>query len=102
MIWSDKCSILFSAYINETLEGLRDLKCIVYLDNILVYGKTFDEQSENLEAVLMKLKSKRIKLNVSKCNFFKQKAKELYFVSNRMIKQLLFRVGLTYTFQSWH
>ena len=67
----------FQRYINETLEGLRDLKCLAYLDDILVYCKTFDEQLENLEAVLMKLKSKGIKLNVSKCNFYKQKVKYL-------------------------
>ena len=54
-------------YINETLEVLRDLKCLTYLDDILVYGKTFDEQLENIEAVLMKLlflKVKRINLKV--------------------------------------
>ena len=45
------------------------------MDKILVYIKTFDERLEKLEAVLVKLKSKRIKLNVSKCNFFKQKVK---------------------------
>ena len=69
--------LYFQCYINETLEGLRDLKCLTYLDDILVYGKTFDEQLENLEAVLMKLRSKGIKLNVSNCNFFKQKVKYL-------------------------
>ena len=65
----------FHGYINETLEGLIDLTCLAYLDETLVYVKTFDEQLENLEAVLIKLKSKRIKLNVSKCYFFKQKVK---------------------------
>ena len=60
----------FKCYINETLEGPRGLKCLAYLDDILVYSKALDEQLENLEAVLMKLKSKGIKLNVSKYNFF--------------------------------
>ena len=44
----------FQRYINENLEGRRDLKYLAYFDDILVYGKTFDEQLENLEAVLMK------------------------------------------------
>jgi hypothetical protein len=28
----------FQAYINEALEGLFDTICIVYLDDILIYG----------------------------------------------------------------
>ena len=65
----------FQRYINVTLEGVRDLTCLAYLEDILVYGKAFDEKLENLEAILIKLKSKGIKLNVSKFNFIKQKVK---------------------------
>ena len=67
----------FQRYINEVLEGLRDLKCIAYLDDILVYGRTFEEQLQNLEIVLKRLKAKGIKLNITKCNLFKQKVKYL-------------------------
>jgi hypothetical protein len=28
----------FQAYINEALEGLFDTICIIYLDDILIYG----------------------------------------------------------------
>ena len=55
--------LCFQRYVNETLEGLRGLKYIAYLDEILVYfNKAFDEQLENLQTVLMKQKSKEIKL----------------------------------------
>lgn len=51
------------------------------IQNVLLSGRYFgvpqnlDEQLGNLEAVLMKLKLKGIKLNDSKCNFFQQKIK---------------------------
>ena len=57
---------------NECLGGLRDLKCIAYLDDIFIYGQIFEEHLENSEAVLKRLKEKGIKLNVKKCHFFKR------------------------------
>ena len=45
------------------------------MDKILVCGKTFDEQLENLEKVLMKLISKELKLNISKSNLYNQKVR---------------------------
>ena len=47
----------FQGYINKYLSGLRDLKYTVYLGGIMTYGKTFEEQLENLEAVSKYLKS---------------------------------------------
>ena len=62
---------------NECLGGLWDLKCITYIDDILIYGRTFEEHLENLEAVLKRLKKKGIKLNAKKCHFFKREVKYL-------------------------
>ena len=65
--------LCFQRYMNECLGELRDLKCIACLDDILIYGRTFEEHLENLDAVLKCLKEKRIKLNAKKCHFFKRK-----------------------------
>ena len=43
---------------------------IAYLDDILIYGRTFEEQLENLETVFKRLTEKGIKLNAKKCHFF--------------------------------
>ena len=67
----------FQRYINESLVGLRDIICIAYLDDILIYGKTFEEQVANVKAVLQRLKSRGIKLRASKCNFFQKEVKYL-------------------------
>ena len=62
---------------NEFLGGLQDLKCMAYLDDILIYGRTFEEHLENLKAVLKGLKEKGIKLNAKNCHFFKREVKYL-------------------------
>ena len=69
--------LCFQRYMNECLGGLRDSKCIAYLDNILIYGRTFEDHLESLEAVLKRLKEKGVKLNSKKCHFFKQEFKYL-------------------------
>ena len=43
---------------NEWLGELQNLKCIAYLDNILIYGRSFQEHLENLEAVIKFLKER--------------------------------------------
>ena len=67
----------FQRFINDTLYGLRDKVCIAYLDDVLVYSKTFQEHKVNLRKVLRCLAAKGIKLNLSKCVFFKQEVKYL-------------------------
>ena len=72
---------------NECLCGLRDLKYIAYLDDILIYGRTFEEHLENLEAALKHLKEKGVKLNAKKCHFFKREVKYL----GRLISKVGYR-----------
>ena len=67
----------FQRYINDCLYNLRDRICVAYLDDILIYGKTFTEHCENVKKVLHCLKSKGIKLNSKKCNFFKNEVRYL-------------------------
>ena len=56
----------FQRYINESLDGLRDINCVAFLDDILCYGSTFDEKLNNLQLLLQRLKAKGIKLKASK------------------------------------
>ena len=51
----------FQRFINQVLTGLRDKICAAYLDDILVYGKTFEEHAQNLKLVLQRLKGRGIK-----------------------------------------
>jgi len=72
----------FQRYMNETLDGLRDIICAVYLDDILAYSVTFEEHLKNLSTILQRLRKHGIKLNASKCVLFKQEIKYLGRIIN--------------------
>ena len=57
--------------------GLRDTVCIAYLDDILCYGRSFEEHVVNLKIVLKRLKSRGIKLRPDKCQFCKPEIRYL-------------------------
>ena len=59
----------FQRYICQALMGLLDTVCLAYLDDILVYGRTFPELLTNLRKVFRRLRSKGVKLRVDKCFF---------------------------------
>jgi transposase InsO family protein len=67
----------FQRYISQALMGLLDRVCMAYLDDVLVYGKTFKEPVTNLKQVFKRLKSKGVKLRVDKCHFAKQEVRYL-------------------------
>lgn len=54
------------------LAGLQSKNCLVYVDDILVIRKTFDEHLDNLGLIFDHLKEAGIKLKPSKC-FIRQK-----------------------------
>ena len=67
----------FQRFMNDCLYNLRDKICVAYLDDILIYGKTWKEHEENLKTVLRCLRKKGVKLNPKKCDFFKKEVRYL-------------------------
>jgi transposase InsO family protein len=47
-------------------------KCLIYLDDILVFGRSIDEHMERLKAVLQRFREAGLKLSPSKCFFLKR------------------------------
>ena len=58
---------VFQRLMDVVLCGLSYQTCLVYLDDIIVFGRTFEEQLERLEEVFKRLRSANLKLKPSKC-----------------------------------
>jgi hypothetical protein len=59
----------FQRLMDKVLKGLNWKQCVVYLDDIVIFSKSFEEHLERLEAVLKRLQQAKIKIQPSKCNF---------------------------------
>ena len=60
----------FERVMERVLGNLQWVKCICYLDDVIIFGSTFDTTLSNLRAVFSRLKAANLKLKPSKCNFF--------------------------------
>ena len=54
------------------LSGLKWSKAVLYLDDIITFGKTFDETLLNLELVFERLRKAGLLLKPSKCRLFQE------------------------------
>ena len=67
----------FERLMEQVLAGLPLSTCLVYLDDILVPGCTFEEQIHNLQQVFERLQSAGLKLSPKKCYLFRKEVKYL-------------------------
>lgn len=65
----------FQRSMEESLEVLKDKICIPYLDDVLVFSKTFEQHVEDVKAVLKRQQTWGIKLRPDKCDLFKNEVR---------------------------
>ncbi|MCG8432198.1 MAG: RNA-directed DNA polymerase, partial [Candidatus Omnitrophica bacterium] len=67
----------FQRCIELALSGLAWTFCVIYLDDVIVFGKDIDEHLERLDAVLSRIKLANLKLKPKKCFLLKKSVKFL-------------------------
>lgn len=61
----------FQRVMNMALTGLIGRAAFVYMDDVVIFGSSWEEHLKNLEDVLARIKSVNLSLKLEKCDFFK-------------------------------
>jgi len=69
------------------LRGLPWKTCLVYLDDVLIYSRSFSEHLQHLEEILSRFQSSGLKLNPSKCCFARDQVQFLGHVVSKDVIQ---------------
>ncbi|KAJ8028019.1 hypothetical protein HOLleu_30140 [Holothuria leucospilota] len=67
----------FQRLMEQVLSGLHWRTCLIYIDDIIIYARTFDEHIVRLREVIGRLRDAGLKLKPSKCELFRKKVKYL-------------------------
>jgi len=70
-------SFPFHKMMQLVLSGLQWQICMIYLDDVIVYSKSFEKHLENLRLVLDRLKCEGLKLKARKCHFCRTEVQHL-------------------------
>jgi hypothetical protein len=49
--------------------------CFIYLDDLIIFSKTYEEHLDRIQRVLQRLHESGLKLSPTKCTFFQEKVK---------------------------
>ena len=77
----------FQRFMERCMGELHLRECLIYLDDIIIFSKTFDEHLMRLENVFRQLEHHGLKLKDSKCEFFQTQVQYLgHIVSDRGVQ----------------
>ena len=74
-LWLYNGPATFQQVMNILLADIQWHDCSVYLDDIIVLGRTFDEHLQNSAKVFQRLREANLKLQVKKCVFGRKTVK---------------------------
>ena len=67
----------FQRLMDLVLAGLQWSHCLVYIDDVIILGRDYDDHLQNLQVVFERLLQAGLKLKPSKCAFFQQQVQYL-------------------------
>ena len=73
----------FERLMETVLGDIQWTKVLVYLDDIVAFGKTFEEAYKNLEDVFLRMRRAHLTLKGSKCALFRHKVEYLGHIVSR-------------------
>ena len=77
----------FERMMEHILRGLHWETCLIYLDDVIIFSRTFDEHLVRLHEVLTRLKEANLKLSSTKCKLFRSEVECLgHIVSGDGVK----------------
>jgi len=71
---------VFQRLMDMVLAGLSYETCLVYLDDVIVFGSTFEELLHRTKVVFQRIRDPKLKLKASKCSFIKREVSFLGFI----------------------
>ena len=74
---------VFQRLMDFVLSGLSYITCLVYLDDVIIFGRTFEEQLVRLAEVFDRIKKANLKLKPSKCSLFQREVSFLGHVVSK-------------------
>ena len=73
----------FQRLMDLVLSGLQWSHCLVYLDDVIVLGRSFKEHLAHLQSVFQRFREAGLKLKLSKCSFCKSEVRYLGHIISR-------------------
>ena len=65
----------YQRLMENCLADLNMKICCIFIDDVIIFGRTYEEHLENLKLVFDRIRSASLKLAPKKCHFFKRKVK---------------------------
>lgn len=78
-------SATFQRLMSSVLSGMQGLKCLVYLDNIIVFGETLKVHNDKLREVFARLRMHNLKLRPDKYEFLRKEVTYLGHINSPRI-----------------